>query len=122
MLVWDPRLATCLWFCLEKLARALGCAHISKGVLLMAGEMFIHLLEARRLLSSSLSVGTGLLTVDGSASDDVIAVTVSGANVTVTVDSDATNDSYLAADVQTIVLDAKAGNDAVTVDATLTVN
>jgi Ca2+-binding RTX toxin-like protein len=69
-------------------------------------------LERRQLLSSSLS--SGVLTITGTSSANTIDLTVSGSNIVVDEHTGSTH-SYLATSVNTISIDAKEGNDKVTV-------
>jgi Ca2+-binding RTX toxin-like protein len=61
----------------------------------------------------------GTLTVDGTSADDTIALRLAaGAADTLQVDADGTVFSFARSDVASIVVDAKAGDDAVRVDET----
>jgi Ca2+-binding RTX toxin-like protein len=79
----------------------------------------IDRLEARKLLSSVLDPVTGILTVTGSANADTIVVSLSGANINVTIAPEGANDSFLATAVNSIVINSLALGDSITVNATV---
>ncbi|CAN5392060.1 hypothetical protein BH09PLA1_BH09PLA1_03980 [soil metagenome] len=81
----------------------------------------IDSLEPRRLLSSSFDSGTGVLTVTGSSDADTIDVSLGGANIVVTISPENANDSFVAADVTSIVVNCGDDNDVVNVDEAITV-
>ena len=78
--------------------------------------MFQHL-EARRLLSSSLS--NGLLTVTGTSGNDTITISVSGSNIKVAQTGSSTK-SFSSSSVHKIKVSAEGGNDTVTVSSSIT--
>jgi hypothetical protein len=75
----------------------------------------IESLEGRRLLSATLT--EGVLTVGGTAGNDVITVTA--ANTSLTVKVGAATNTFAIAKVNKIVVNAGAGNDAVSIGSTV---
>src|SRR4051812_595413 len=82
--------------------------------------LLIDSLEPRRLLSTSMDVNTGVVTVSGSSNADTIDVSLSGANIVVTISPENANDSFLASDVTQIVVNCGDGDDVVSVDQSIT--
>ena len=74
-------------------------------------------LESRRLLSSSLV--NGLLTVNGTAGNDTISLSVSGSNIQVSQTGSVTK-NFATSSVQKILINALGGNDKVTVANAIT--
>ena len=81
--------------------------------------MVCERLESRRLMSVSLNPATKLLTVNGTAGDDVIAARVAGSTLTVT--DNGTVRAFAAGGVARIAVYAGGGSDAVTLDASVRV-
>src|SRR5687768_7916239 len=77
-------------------------------------------LETRRLLASVFDNGTGVLTVNGSGNGDTVNVSLSGANIVVTISPENANDSFVAADVTSLVINCGDDDDVVTVDEDVT--
>jgi Ca2+-binding RTX toxin-like protein len=72
----------------------------------------IGILEPRRLLSSSLT--SGVLSVVGSSSNNTIAISIASGKIRVA-ESGLANKDYSLSSIKKIVVDAKDGNDKVTV-------
>lgn len=77
----------------------------------------IEAMEPRWLLSASLD-NSGLLTVDGTAGDDQIALALNGSQIVVNVNSDPAQ-SFAVADVNSISVTGDAGNDLITIGSGL---
>jgi Ca2+-binding RTX toxin-like protein len=80
--------------------------------------MLIERLEQRRMLSASLNATTHVLTVTGTTGPDTISVKVTSGSLTVKVN--AATSTFAATAVHKVVVNALAGADHVTLDATVT--
>jgi Ca2+-binding RTX toxin-like protein len=78
-------------------------------------------LEFRSMLNATLD-GAGVLSVSGSTSSDIIAVSAAGANIVVTIQPENFNQSFAAASINRIVINGDSGNDLVRIDQAVTAN
>ncbi|MGH7175970.1 MAG: hypothetical protein ACREJC_01195, partial [Tepidisphaeraceae bacterium] len=79
-------------------------------------------LEPRRLLSASFDSNTGVLTIDGSTGNDVITLTQSAGNITVTIQPENFSQQFSTTGMNGIQINCDTGDDSVNMPDAIVVN